>query len=71
MSQITGVATDLLELLQLLQKLFAASARTVSASAEAVATSARAVTAVQKLLPLLLPFFVFLAKFLLLEKLYV
>ena len=43
MCQPAGAATDLLELLQLLQKLFAASAGAVSAFAEAVAVSARAV----------------------------
>ena len=40
MCQLAGVATDLLELLQLLQKLFAASAGAVLASAEAVAVFA-------------------------------
>ena len=43
MCQSAGAATDLLELLQLLQKLFVASAGVVSASAEAVAASAGAV----------------------------
>ena len=43
MCQPDGVATNLLELLQLLQKLFAASAGAVSASAEAVAASPEAV----------------------------
>ena len=45
MCQPAGAATDLLELLQLLQKLFAASVGGVAASTEAVAASARAVTA--------------------------
>ena len=45
MCQPVGAATDLLELLQLLQKLFAASAGVVSASVEAVTASAGAVTA--------------------------
>ncbi|XP_050280401.1 wall-associated receptor kinase-like 22 [Quercus robur] len=45
MCQPVGAATDLLELLQLLQKLFAASAGAISASAEAVASSAGVVTA--------------------------
>ena len=43
MCQPAGAATDLLELLQLLQKLFAASTGVVSASVEAVAVSAGAV----------------------------
>ena len=43
MCQPAGAATDLLELLQLLQKLFAASTGAVLASAEAVAVSAGAV----------------------------
>ena len=43
MCQPAGAATDLLELLQLMQKLFAASAVAVSASAEAVAASTGAV----------------------------
>ena len=40
MCQPIGAATDLLELLQLLQKLFAVSTGVVSVSAEAVAVSA-------------------------------
>ena len=43
MCQPGGAATDLLELLQLLQKLFAASAGVVSACAEAVTACAEAV----------------------------
>ena len=45
MCQPAGAATNLLELLQLLQKLFAASAGAVSTSAEVVAASTGAVTA--------------------------
>ena len=43
MCQPAGVATNLLELLQLLQKLFVAFAGAVSASAEVVAASIGAV----------------------------
>ena len=43
MCQPAGAATDLLELLQFLQKLFVASIGAVSASAEAVAVSAGAI----------------------------
>ena len=43
MCQPAGADTDLLELFQLLQKLFAAFAGVVSASAETVAVSAGAV----------------------------
>ena len=43
MCQPAGAATDLLELLQLLQKLFAASAGVVSASAEVVTAFAKSV----------------------------
>ena len=43
MCQPAGATTDLLELLQLLQKLFAAFARAVSASAEVVVVSTGAV----------------------------
>ena len=45
MCQSAEVATDLLELLQLLQKLFVASAGAVSVFAEAVAVFAEAVVA--------------------------
>ena len=48
MCQPAGVATNLLELLQLLQKLFAASAGAVSSSIKAVAASVGVVVACAK-----------------------
>ena len=43
MCQLAGATTNLLELLQLLQKLFATSAEAVSASVETIAASTEAV----------------------------